>query len=543
LDKELARLVDEDTPDLNYDTARGLATSHMKHMETYLDKVFQVASRDFPEGVTYLGCSRCTPEQEYSEATKRRNTVRGLKKRTKSIYETARSDLYLMKYKFAFNGKPLPDKLIYLPFVGDAGTIYISGSRFNISPVLSDRVISIDTRSVFVRLIRDKFTFERLNYSYDTNEKREIVQVVHSRIYHTSSNNKAKPSVPALTTAVHYLFCKYGLTETFKNFLGFEPIVVEKIVRSEWPDDQWVICDSRKIKPRCFNKFDYTPTNLSLVIPKHHYTNEVKSYVAAFFYVLDHFPMWISKQHIDHPRQWMLALGHMLFPAHTNHGRLYDDVSNHIESLDEYIDPIMRSKLEEIDIHVSDMYEFLAYIVRTINDMLVNYRDSVKSLYNKELSVVYHIAYDITSALFKAHFKLKSQAKKGLTERDVDNILSTHLKPGLIYGITKKSGVVSSNSYSGDNMAFKITSPLVSQSNSSNRMTRSKNSDRAAIHDPSKKMHVSIAEVASYSGMPKSEPTGRGKINHHCRTDHKGVIVRNPKFVKLLDEVQAMMDE
>jgi hypothetical protein len=227
----------------------------------------------------------------------------------------------------------------------------------------------------------------------------------------------------------------------------------------------------------------------------------------------------------------------MLFASYINHGRLYDDVKNHIESLDEYVDPIVRGKMAEINVHVQDMYEFLAFIIENFNHWLLSYGDKINSMYDKELSVLYYVLYDITSAIFKTHFKLKAAAKKGLTPKEINTIIATHMKTGLIYGITKKSGVVSSNSYSGDNKAFKITSVLVPQSSSSSK-GKNKNSDRAAITDPSKKMHVSIAEFGAYSGMPKSEPTGRGRLNHHAQTDHKGALIRNPKFISMLDEIQ-----
>lgn len=540
MDLELARLVDIDTPKLNAELANGLATSHMQYVEKYLDDVFRTVAKDFPEGLVYAGCSRCTPKEEYREAIRKRNTRRGLKKQTKSTYETAQSDIYLMKYFFKYKGESLETRYLYLPFVSQAGSIVLGGSRFNISPVLSDRVVSIGQQSIFVRLLRDKFTFQRLPYSYMTQERRENVQIVYGQIYHSSGKKQTKPSVPAVTTAAHYLLCKYGFTETFRRFANCEPIVLEGVNPNEWPEDQWVICESMKAKPKCFNRVPYTPTNLVVIVPRHKYTPVVKSFIAAFFYVVDHFPQWITQKYIDYPRQWMLAMGHMLFPSHINHGRLYDDIGNHIESLDEYVDPIMRAKMDEIGIHVNDMYEFLAFIIEKFNDWLLTYSDKINSMFDKELSVLYYVLYDITAAIFKAHFKLKAAAKKELTSKEINNILAAHLKTGLIYGITKKSQVVSSNSYSGDNKAFKITSVLVPQSSSSAK-GKNKNSDRAAISDPSKKMHVSIAEIGSYSGMPKSEPTGRGRLNHHCHIDHKGAIVRNGKFVDFLDHVQDMI--
>lgn len=539
MDTELARVLDPDIPKLNPHLANGLATYHMQDVDRYIDDVFRTAAKDFPEGLTYAGCQRCTPREEFREATRKRNTRRGIKKQTRAQYETAQSSIYLMKYFFKFNGEPLTTRFMYLPAIGQAGSFVLGGSRFNISPVLSDRVISIPSpESIFVRLLRDKFTFQRFPYYYKTGEdRRETVQIVHSQIYHSNNGKKLKPAVPALTTAAHYLFCKYGMKETFKRFAGVEPIVMDSINRSEWPEDQWVICESRKIQPKCFGRLQMDPTKLIVVVPADRYTPMVKALVAGFFYVVDHFPAW-GPQYLDNPRQWMLAMGHMLFYKDINHGRLYDDVANHIESLDEYIDPIVRSKMAEIDVHVQDMYEFLAFIIENFNNWLLTYSDKINSMYDKELNILYYVLYDITSAIFKTHFRIKAAAKKGLKKEEIDTIIGSHLKPGLIHQMKKRSGVVSSNSYSGDNKAFKITSTLVPQSSSSAK-GKNKMGDRAAISDPSKKLHISIAEFGSYSGMQKSEPTGRGRINHNGHTDHKGVFVRNPKFREMLDAVEV----
>ena len=46
----------------------------------------------------------------------------------------ARSDVYLMKFLFSFNGVELPPRYIYLPFVGEAGTMFLGGSRYLVTP-------------------------------------------------------------------------------------------------------------------------------------------------------------------------------------------------------------------------------------------------------------------------------------------------------------------------------------------------------------------------------------------------------------------------
>jgi hypothetical protein len=110
----------------------------------------------------------------------------------------------------------------------------------------------------------------------------------------------------------------------------------------------------------------------------------------------------------------------------------------------------------------------------------------------------------------------------------------------LIHRIVKDHGEITSTGYSGDCMAFKITNQVVPQQNST-RSKGGRGGDRGSISDPSRQLHVSVAEVGSYSGMSKSDPSGRSRLNLCVRLNDKFVIVRDPGLRPLLDEVQEMI--
>ena len=250
MDDELRALMEELTPKVNPDIVEGLAVKHIPHLEGYVHSVFEGVAKGFPPGLNYLGCERCTPQEEFLVATRKQNTKRR--------YDVARTDLYMMKYKFGFEGKELPPKYVYLPYVSTAGTITIGGSRFVMSPVLSDKVISVGTNSIFVRLLRDKLTFERLPHNVMINEVRETIQVVWSTAYHLPQNaKKMVKTVKCEIALTHYLFAKYGFTETFRRFGGgCKPIVGgAEINNNAYPTDKWIIIRSTQVKPRGLGKF------------------------------------------------------------------------------------------------------------------------------------------------------------------------------------------------------------------------------------------------------------------------------------------------
>lgn len=546
LHPELVNFIRESTPPLNPLLAQGLATHQMSFAEKYIDEVFKSAAKDFPAGLTYAGCQRCTPEEEYAESIKHNGSKRGGGiKRSKKTYETARSDIYLMKYFFKFHGELLDPRYIYLPFVSQAGSIHISGSKFTISPVIQDRVFSIGASSIFVRFVRDKITFDRSLCAYMANGVRETEQMVHSRIHKEKS---VQPTVRAHSSMVHYLFCKYGFTEAFKRFTGTDPVVANDFNEDQYPRDMWIICstiyNTPGMRPRGYGRGSreyYESTPLKIAIRREQYTPMVKAMIGAFFYVVDHFPTQMKAEYIDSTLQWQVLMGHILFSGGIGAGKLLEKMQSHIHSLDEYVDTIVRANMAESGVHVNNLYEFFAIIIEKYNDWLLEGSSKINSMYDKELVTVYYALMDITKAIFTFYYKINATAarpNKELTKKDVVNTMNTMMTARRIFDLRKDHGEVSSNSYSGDNMAFKITSILVPQS-SATRRGMGKSGDRGSIGDPSKKFHVSVAEVGSYSGMAKSDPSGHSKLNHHTRIDHKGRIIRNDSLQEMLDDTQS----
>ncbi len=530
-------LIDEATPDVNPILANGLACTHLRQVEDYVDSIFRSAAQGFPPGMLYLGSRRCTPQEEYFESTK--------KKGSRCVYDTARSDVYLMEYKFSYLGEDLPSKYMLLPFVSDAGIIFLGGSRFVISPILSDRVISVGMTNVFVRLLKARLTFNRTAQHYMVNGVRESVQVAWSDIYNDKKNDSSqKTTVKANCTLAHYLFCKYGLHETFKQFANCTPVVglPDTINEENYPPNEWVICYSgcymSPNKPRGFGKSYYEPSSIALAIRKSEYTLMVKNLVGGFFYCVDFFPSHIKPEYVNHKELWMYLLGHIIWSGNINRGKLVNDVTDHIASLDEYVDGIVSSKLKDIGFHCTNIYQIFALIIDKFNDWLLSSDDRINTMYDKELSILYYICYEISSTIFKLYFKLKAAQKKDLNRNKIINIMNMNLKTGLIFKITREHGEVTTTSTSGDNKALKTTLLLVPQSSSSRNKSKR---DRLALADPGKRLNASIAEAGSYSGLPKSEPTGRSRLNLHIQISPSGLLLRNPKYLELINNVQSMI--
>jgi hypothetical protein len=529
MDIQLMQLMADETPPMNRDIVDGLAMIHVPLMEDYINNIFRSVARDFPPGLEYCGYERCTPVEEFMEETKKHTK--------KPTFNLAKSDFYMVKYFFRFEGEDLPPRYLYLPFVSSAGTIVISGSRYAITPVLSDKVISKCADNVFVRLNKAKLTIMSVRHEIVIDDVIVIVQNTHSTFYNLKNNRKQEKLVKAECVLVHYLLCKHGFSEMFRLYAGTVPVIgYEEINSNTYPPSDWVICKSTRSAPKGFGRGFYPASKIRLAIRRDAFNNNVKSYVSGFFYVVDHFPARILKEYVDNTRLWMVLLGYILFSKSNGEGKLYDDVVEHFQSLSEYVDIIMVDQLKEIGLDCKDIYQLLAVVIENFDQWLLGSSEKVSSMYDKEMSILYYLSEAIIISINKLHYMLRSASKKKLLAANIIKAMNKTIRPKLIYAIRVNNACTSTVAYSGDNKFFKITCMLSSQSMTNATTTSSKG--QANVDDPSKRLHSSIAEVGGYSNLPGNEPTGRNRINPHLRLDMRQTVIRDPDKMPLLTAIQ-----
>jgi hypothetical protein len=525
-------------PHLNKTLAQGLAVSHVPLSESYIDAVMRAASKAFPPDFRYVDCERLTPQQEFDEISRPRPSKRS--------FDVARSDIRMVCFIFQFKDEPPIRKYLWLPYVNQAGIIYLAGTRYVISPILADRVISVLHSSVFIRLLKAKLIFNRNAHTFLVNGKSETVQVVHCKI-HNKKQTYSRPIVRADHTSVHYLLCKYGFSGMFQKFLGYTPVVgTNDITAERYPPSEWVICESHPHKPRGLKTVsapNYVPCAVRIAVPRTEYykNSSTRNLLAGFFYVAGHFPTRVRPEDVDNTNLWMTLLGHVIWPGNLKEHMLLDDIIEHINSLDGYLDHITTTKMRELGYNFNDLYELLYFIIENFNEWSLTSDDRVSTMYDKELSILQFMFVEFIKAINTLTYNLNSAKKKVLNPSLIQDRLNTHLRQGLVYTLTKSSGVCSAQSTSGDNMALKFTNILVPQT-SSNRPQTGKS--RTDIKDTAKSLHASIAEVGNYSALPKAAPDGRARMNlcMLIKNDSEAALVlRNEKFAPLLDEIQRMI--
>jgi hypothetical protein len=528
MDSFLSKLVyEESTPKFNPLLSEGVPVSQLKLTEAYVDKVMHCAAMSFDPRLEFVRSIRCTPEEEFQEIIKPRYG------HGKHTYELAQSDVYLQKMLFKWEGQLMEPRYLYLPFVRQAGTMHIRGPLYTVSSVIADVSISVAKNGLFMPMTRDKLTIDRTSYSFGTNTGSETSWVVWSAIHRYAKDNAKRVGVTC--TLAHYLFCKYGLQQTFKKFANTDIVVGNReINNNSYPEDKWVICHGHGIAPKGVYQRNFTPHTTRIAIPKENWNHLTKSLMAGLFYVLDHFSYRANPAFFDDPRYWRILMGRIIFRS-DHDGKLALDVDVHMESLDQYVDQMVIQSLEQSGIYCNDIYEFFIYVINNIHDIIMG--ADLASMYGKKLMVLRYVLLDITRAIFEFTYKLNNNGKKVLDRAAVVKTMGTYFNRDLIFNLSRQHGEVSNITIPGDSTMLKHTSNAVLQEDATGR--RSKGKGRGVISNPSKMLHASIIECGSYIYLPKSDPTGRNRLNPFVQTTSDGLLVRDPDRVALLDNIQA----
>lgn len=536
MDKILLDMIAEEMPKFNPIVAEGVAVSEMEKAASTLDQILRSVSNRFPEGFVYEGHSTCTPHQEYIEATK--------PKYGKPTFELAHSDIYMEEFRFSWKGEMIRPSYIYLPFVGQAGTLHLRGPKYTISPVMIDACISVSENSIFIPFLCDRITFTRGSHVIQRGDGMKVVaEVPWSAIHSYSAKNSRKAG--AKSTLGHYLFSRYGVSETFRRIAKCEVVVGEDNINEDnYPQEEWLTFRSLGIAPLKNNNCSgtqwtrhYVPNGLRVAIRKKDYNALTESLIGSLIYVADYFPDRVLSKYVDSTDFWKVLLGHVIFRKEENEGKVLNDVEAHLSSLDHYVDEIVKESLMQSNVFVEDIYELFGYIIENIVEYVL-YTD-ISNMYDKRLTVLSYVLLDYTKAFFNMSYKLTGNTKKELTLQAVTKILGKYLNRGLVFGLTKGHGEVNVISSPGDSTIFKHTSKVIPQSDATGRSR--KRSQKSSLGDRSKFAHVSVAELCSFVYLSKADPSGRTSLNAYAPLNPDLTFGRHHDLVPMLDKVQELI--
>ena len=535
---------------INQNIARGLAVKELKNVEKYMDKVWKSAAVSFPPNLYYESYRRCTPEEINSFLLRRYDS--------KTFYELSETDTFFVMYKFRYSDPYSGvDKnfhvVIRLPFVGKANTMRIMGTKYTIMSVAADPVFSASKTDYFLSLNKRNEKFYRFTYNFACRGIRHSASVVWSNMHGVEGGNRSKKKNVSVITAnknsrkrgidrcpiALYLFCRLGLTESFKRFDAEVKVLEDESQAEKLEAQGWHICKSSKSVTstvRGTKTKSKTITNdLILAVKKDVLDTQLKCLIASFFFITDGFAQKVKAQYVDEPRQWQVILGYTVFTEDKyKEGLMIQRIEQYLKSLDGYIDIISKESLEEIGVYVDNIYDLFIYIIKNIQSALLH--SNPITMYNKKITVTPYLMSDIVAGINMFVFNLNKIKPNLLSYTTIVDVLKQNVKMDtIIQGIEKHREIVLVNS-SCDVTIYEHTAKIILQS-----QITGKNSKNIQSSIEDKNIDVSVAEFGSYRTHTKKEPTGRSVMNLFVNISPNGMIIRNERLRPLLDETDSLL--
>lgn len=547
MDHALMNALHELVPEFNQEITQGYAKPQLDQAKEYIDSILYCAQSGFPEGLEFKGSTRVRPQEEYDILTGGKNATERV------FWDTTRVDVTMVKYHFTYLDPNSKDKVpkdlkpffLFLPFVDECGMITIAGKKYHVKPVLADPLLSVTGDEIFVPFNSTNITFHRTSYPIIIGREKRKIYITHGIIHHQFKqlmNRPVKGNRWRISSNAHYLFCKYGVKETFSRYAKADVIFgTEETVNTDlYPEDEYTIYQSASTGTLRHKKDIYIHHGVRLAVPNADVSNDVDSLVAAFFYVLDHFPDEIQEVGYQHNGWWMVRLGQIMFDEKMSSGNYYSKVLDHIASVDRYVDEMVVEQLQNERIWAKDMYDFLFYLIQVFTKLVIERSDSVNSMYGKRLTVNRYVLSNFVENIFRMVFQLSMNKAKAPTESQITSALSRAFSTRRKTNLNASPQFVSVTQSSSDCRYFKITSEVVPQDHARPKGSKP---NRSQLRDDSLKLHVSLADVGCFAGMNKSEPIGRNRLNPCATLLPNGTVVEDPTLKELREKTQRMISQ
>lgn len=524
-------------PKFNPIVANGFSRAHFEDAEKYIDQVFRITSEVFPEGLVYKGYQRCTPDEEVKEIVRMNKGGRTI--------ELARSSVYMLKYFFEFKGQELNPKYLWLPYVQQAGQLYMRGTLNTITPILADEGLSVSGKTIFIGFLTSKVIFERLPVSFYRNNKMFSTYCIYGKIH--KQDVKKIPHYKSVEdkgmkmehATVLYLFGKYGFFGTIERYLGIEiHASVEPFDESVFPSHEWYICESMGVQPKTNKQPQWIPSRLKIAVRQKDWSPALEGILAGLFYVADHFPKRVLPQYLDSTDMWRVVLAYAIFRAKFGEGKLLEEADKHFASVDNYLDDVLKLSLSRRDIFLENIYDLFMYLVENLVHIVIH--ADVGTMYGKTVTVLRYVLANIIEGINKFKFAMLGTKKRDLQAKDIARELGKALQVDAFFKTKNQNSPhseITAIQAAGDNIMFNYTAKVIQQEDATRR---GKKKNSGTVNKPDKLYHVSINEIGSVAYNPKFDLTGRSVLNPYQIIGREGVTRPNPEFKQLLGGIRKL---
>ena len=558
MNKVLKSVITGNTPEFNKTTMEGISRKILSNITIYLNNVIESAVKTLGPDINfnYKGFRYLTPEEDF------RNNISS--SYNKNEIDITQSYLYKVEFIFEYNDEEIR-KIVSLPFVERGGLIKMSNTVYAVVPVLSEYPIAPAPAKgeVFIRLLRDKLNIRKLERGILIDGEKKIKEVIYANTFKLQLRDK---SVNQNVPIIIYPIIKHGLMGTFKKYFNTEPIITttDEYTPSEMSEKGYIEFTTVGRKPRKFKGINYIPHRIKFYIKKEDVTPTLETFMASLIYIFDLLP----NQSLDLKRVvgkkkksstefdefklndedlfWIITLGYLIFgPNRFGLTRVIEDMTEHINILNGYLDEIIKEKLKEMGIIVPDFYELLFWTLDHFDYMVMNYEKYSSNVDNRYIEILYYTLFDFIVSTNKAFLELKRTASKGkLSIKEANRIFTNYITPKKIFNLIKAGSmniaVMPLSDYSGDNLYWKATSILEDQ-NKADGIKRS--SKKNTLPANTRVLRSEDIIFGSILNLKKKHPSPRFSLNPFVRIDIKtGKLVFDQYDRDFMKDLEIKLD-
>ena len=510
IDLDVFNAIESDLPVMNKDICGGLASKHLTESADYINEIWKTVAVDFPEGMKYEGCSMTNPYEEYAEI------IRPSKPRHQ--FEITKSNVYMMKYKFSYNGVPIKNRFIQLLYSEDDLT-KINGSLYKITPVLSGRVFNIERDKIFVPTPRARnVCFLKDIYSYLLNGCERYSDIIYSQQYQMleASRSRYRP------TLVHYMLCEHGLTKALKKYFNLDVIYGAGDMDEYCMSDEWSVFESKKLPIKGMRNVTVR-NNIKIIIRTNTILKSHHGVICAIIYIIDHCAETCIDSDLDDPELWLFILPKFLFKKPEQTKLLHTTMISHLGWVKSSMDNVMKRTLLASGIDCDSVFDLFSYMLLNFDDMLIH--NDIGSMNDKELNVVKHVLYDVVYMIFTLMFRLRKLNGSNVNSKIIDSTIDRCFMSNRIK-VTRGHGELMPVSIASDCKMFSATCNLITHAKAAEGGKGGKR--RSASNEDNTRLHQSQTEVASFLWITKTDPTGRSKLNPFAYINEMGIFTQRP---------------
>lgn len=534
----------KDIPEFNDRVCRGLAYAESKDIPKFIERLITICSEFFPPGLSFDRAVRANPIEHFEKVTREYNYRRQA--------DISRSDYYMMKYYFDYEGDQLGPYCMLIPYVSEGGLFTFRDTTYAVSTVMTDIGFSIYPGKIFIPFARTKYNFHKDHHFMLVNHVRKMGDIYYAPIHHEMKGAKKTSKLPSgrpfiFTTLAHYLFARYGFISAVKMFAGVDVIVkrYEESDKVNYPKPDYVAFTSAR-----FAETNHPSAGVTIYVKLDDYIKDedyINTLCASFYYVFDVFTdEFDDLNDVDVPSFWQQLLGNIIKGDDKSRGAILIDMENHMASTDRQLDDMTRDALKERDVVVNDIYELFHELMTSLKKAYVQTGSEEASVYNKRFTVLPFFLEEINTACTNLAQKLQSEQTHGkqFTKKDINDLLSATFKLNICVNDINRHGEVNPASTPNDNMIHQITSNVIDRENAGGVKANQKKGRVSMISDPKRKLHSSIAEVFQFTNLPKGAGAdGRGRINPTVQLSVSGRVKRKEHLRALTDEAQRFISD